>query len=86
MISTLFAYDAAILCSTFGAISANVLAGSRVFFAMARDGAFFRRLATCRGRIVCVLRQHADGVGAQLADGPGAAARRAGLSVVEAWR
>ena len=32
-----------ILCSTFGAISANMLAGPRVFFAMARDGIFFRR-------------------------------------------
>jgi APA family basic amino acid/polyamine antiporter len=35
----------AILCSTFGAIAANILAGPRVFFAMARDGTFFRRLA-----------------------------------------
>ena len=36
----------AILCSTFGALSANVLAGPRVFFAMARDGLFFPQLAT----------------------------------------
>lgn len=35
----------AILCSTFGAISANILAAPRVLFAMARDGVFFRRLA-----------------------------------------
>ena len=35
----------AILSSTFGAISANVLAGPRVLFAMARDGTIFRRLA-----------------------------------------
>lgn len=41
---------AAILCSTFGAISANVLAGPRVFFAMACDGAFFRRLAEVHPR------------------------------------
>jgi basic amino acid/polyamine antiporter, APA family len=34
----------AILCSAFGAISANVLAGPRVLFAMARDSALFRRL------------------------------------------
>jgi APA family basic amino acid/polyamine antiporter len=40
----------AILCSTFGAISANVLAGPRVFFAMARDGTFFRRLADIHPR------------------------------------
>lgn len=36
----------AILCSTFGAISANVLAGPRVLFAMARDGTLVERLAT----------------------------------------
>jgi basic amino acid/polyamine antiporter, APA family len=36
----------AILCSTFGAISANVLAGPRVFFAMAQDGLLFPQLAT----------------------------------------
>jgi basic amino acid/polyamine antiporter, APA family len=40
----------AILCSTFGAISANVLAGPRVLFAMARDGTFFRRLADIHPR------------------------------------
>jgi basic amino acid/polyamine antiporter, APA family len=34
-----------ILCSTFGAISANVLAGPRVLFAMARDGTLVERLA-----------------------------------------
>ncbi len=36
---------AAILCSTFGAISANVLAGPRVLFAMARDGTLVEALA-----------------------------------------
>ena len=40
----------AILCSTFGAIAANVLAGPRVFFAMARDGLFFRQLAEIHPR------------------------------------
>ena len=35
----------AILCSAFGAISANILAGPRVFFAMARDGNFFKPLS-----------------------------------------
>jgi APA family basic amino acid/polyamine antiporter len=40
----------AILCSIFGAISANVLAGPRVFFAMARDGLFFRRIADIHPR------------------------------------
>jgi APA family basic amino acid/polyamine antiporter len=40
----------AILCSTFGAISANVLAGPRVLFAMARDGTLFRGLADTHPR------------------------------------
>ena len=39
-----------ILCSTFGAISANVLAGPRVFFAMAKDGLFLPALARVDGR------------------------------------
>src|SRR5688572_1831744 len=40
----------AILCSTFGAISANVLAGPRVLFAMARDGTLVRWLADIHPR------------------------------------
>ncbi len=40
----------AILCSIFGAISANILAGPRVFFAMARDGRLFPRLAEVDSR------------------------------------
>jgi APA family basic amino acid/polyamine antiporter len=39
-----------ILCSTFGAISANVLAGPRVFFAMAKDRVFFEHLARVHPR------------------------------------
>ena len=40
----------AILCSTFGAISANVLAGPRVLFAMAEDGRLPRQLADIHPR------------------------------------
>jgi APA family basic amino acid/polyamine antiporter len=40
----------AILCSTFGASNANILAGPRVFFAMARDGVFFKSLAAVHPR------------------------------------
>ncbi|HXV65303.1 MAG TPA: amino acid permease, partial [Vicinamibacteria bacterium] len=40
----------AILCSTFGAIAANVLAGPRVLFAMARDGQAFSSLADVHPR------------------------------------
>jgi APA family basic amino acid/polyamine antiporter len=41
---------AAILCSIFGAISANILAGPRVLFAMARDGRLFPWLARVHPR------------------------------------
>jgi APA family basic amino acid/polyamine antiporter len=40
----------AILCSTFGALSANVLAGPRVFFAMGQDGLLSPALATVHPR------------------------------------
>ena len=40
----------AILCSIVGAISANVLAGPRVFFAMAKDGQLFPALAEVHPR------------------------------------
>jgi APA family basic amino acid/polyamine antiporter len=37
---------AAIMISTFGCVNGLILSGARVCFAMARDGLFFRRLAT----------------------------------------
>jgi APA family basic amino acid/polyamine antiporter len=37
---------AAIMISTFGCNNGLILAGARVYFAMARDGLFFRRVAT----------------------------------------
>jgi APA family basic amino acid/polyamine antiporter len=37
---------AAIMVSTFGCNNGLILAGARVYFAMARDGLFFRRVAT----------------------------------------
>jgi APA family basic amino acid/polyamine antiporter len=37
---------AAIMVSTFGCDNGLILAGARVYFAMARDGLFFRRIAT----------------------------------------
>jgi APA family basic amino acid/polyamine antiporter len=51
----------AILCSTFGATCANVLAGPRIFYAMARDGVFFPGLAWIHpsyqtpARAICLL-------------------------------
>ncbi|MFL6583995.1 MAG: APC family permease [Chthoniobacterales bacterium] len=41
-----FAMAAAILISTFGCDNGLILAGARVYFAMARDGLFFRRIAS----------------------------------------
>jgi APA family basic amino acid/polyamine antiporter len=40
----------AIICSTFGANAANMLAGPRVLFAMARDGLVFEKLAEIHPR------------------------------------
>ncbi|MFN2431446.1 MAG: APC family permease [Gemmatimonadota bacterium] len=37
--------SAAVVVSTFGCLAANILAGSRIYLAMARDGLFFRSLA-----------------------------------------
>jgi APA family basic amino acid/polyamine antiporter len=41
-----FAMAAAIMISTFGCNNGLILAGARVYYAMARDGLFFRRTAT----------------------------------------
>lgn len=52
MLNTIFGYPgamamaAAIMISTFGCDNGLILAGSRVYFAMARDGLFFRRIAS----------------------------------------
>ena len=52
MMNTVFGYPgalcmaAAIMISTFGCNNGLILAGARVYFAMARDGLFFRRIGT----------------------------------------
>jgi APA family basic amino acid/polyamine antiporter len=43
---------AAILISTFGCNNGLILAGARVYYAMARDGLFFRRAGTLNARRV----------------------------------
>jgi basic amino acid/polyamine antiporter, APA family len=43
---------AAILISTFGCNNGLILSGARVYYAMARDGLFFRRAGTLSGRHV----------------------------------
>ena len=44
------AMSLAVLVSVFGCISATVISGPRVFYAMAKDGLFFRRLAEIHPR------------------------------------
>ncbi len=57
---------AAILVSTFGCNNGLILAGARVYYAMARDGLFFRRLGTLNARQVPAVALVAQGVWAAL--------------------
>jgi basic amino acid/polyamine antiporter, APA family len=58
MVNALFGHPgamgmaAAIMISTFGCNNGLILAGARVYYAMARDGLFFRRIATINRRNV----------------------------------
>jgi APA family basic amino acid/polyamine antiporter len=56
----------AILVSTFGCNNGLILAGARVYYAMARDGLFFRRLGTLNARQVPAVALVAQGVWAAL--------------------
>ena len=57
---------AAILVSTFGCNNGLILAGARVYYAMARDGLFFRRLGDLNARSVPAAALVAQGVWASL--------------------
>ncbi|MEP7072092.1 MAG: amino acid permease [Verrucomicrobiota bacterium] len=57
-----FAMAGAILISTFGCNNGLILAGARVYYAMARDGLFFRRIATTNDRSVPAAALVAQGV------------------------
>jgi APA family basic amino acid/polyamine antiporter len=52
----------AIMISTFGCDNGLILAGSRVYFAMARDGLFFRKIATTNAKHVPAAALIAQGV------------------------
>ncbi|HEY2124392.1 MAG TPA: amino acid permease [Chthoniobacterales bacterium] len=52
----------AIMVSTFGCDNGLILAGARVYFAMARDGLFFRGIATTNSRHVPAVALMAQGV------------------------
>ena len=53
---------AAIMISTFGCNNGLILAGARVYFAMARDGLFFRRVATTNAHHVPAAALVAQGI------------------------
>jgi APA family basic amino acid/polyamine antiporter len=53
---------AAIIISTFGCNNGLILAGARVYFAMARDGLFFRKVATTNRHHVPAMALFAQGV------------------------
>lgn len=53
---------AAIMISTFGANNGLILSGSRVYYAMARDGLFFRRVGTVNKQHVPAVALLAQGI------------------------
>jgi basic amino acid/polyamine antiporter, APA family len=53
---------AAIMISTFGCDNGLILAGARVYFAMARDGLFFRKIATTNANHVPAAALVAQGI------------------------
>ncbi len=53
---------AAILVSTFGCVNGLILSGARVYYAMARDGLFFRRAGTTNDRHVPAFALVAQGI------------------------
>jgi APA family basic amino acid/polyamine antiporter len=56
----------AIMISTFGCNNGLILAGARVYYAMARDGLFFSRVATLNSRAVPAVALIAQGLWAAL--------------------
>lgn len=57
---------AGIMISTFGCVNALVLSGGRVYYAMARDGLFFRRAGTTNAHHVPAFALVAQGIWAAL--------------------
>jgi APA family basic amino acid/polyamine antiporter len=56
----------AIMISTFGCNNGLILAGSRVYYAMARDGLFFKRVGSVNARHVPAIALVAQGIWASL--------------------
>jgi APA family basic amino acid/polyamine antiporter len=64
--SARYVMAAAILISTLGCVNGLVLAGARVYYAMARDGLFFKSVGTTNGRHVPAVALAAQGLWASL--------------------
>ena len=68
MMNTVFGHPgamcmaAAIMISTFGCNNGLILAGARVYYAMARDGLFFKKIATTNARHVPAAALVAQGI------------------------
>ena len=74
---------AAILISTFGCVNGLVLAGARVFYAMACDGLFFRSIATTNRRHVPAAALVAQGLWASLLVLPVTVTREPGSGAIQ---
>ena len=61
-----YAMAAAILISTFGCVNGLVLAGARVYYAMARDGLFFKSAGTTNSHHVPAVALAAQGMWAAI--------------------
>jgi APA family basic amino acid/polyamine antiporter len=61
-----YAMAAAVLVSTFGCVNGATLSGARVYYAMARDGLFFRQAGTVNARHVPAVALLAQGAWASL--------------------
>jgi APA family basic amino acid/polyamine antiporter len=73
----------AILISTFGCVNGLILAGARVYYAVARDGLFFARVATTNNRHVPAVALVAQGVWAALLTLPVIVSKNAQTGAVE---
>jgi APA family basic amino acid/polyamine antiporter len=76
--SARYVMAAAILVSTFGCVNGLVLAGARVYYAMARDGLFFKGVGTTNSHHVPAVALAAQGLWASLLTLPVTVATDAG--------
>ena len=77
---------AAILISTFGCVNGLVLAGARVYYAMARDGLFFKSVGTTNTHHVPAAALAAQGLWSALAGPAGDRHDRSGHPGRQVWK